>query len=132
MIVLDENIDVNQRRQLQRWRIHFKHVGTTIGRRGMKDRDQILPLLHQLPRPTFFTYDLGLYDRGLRHPNYCLVCLDVSLTQGAEYVRRLLKHPSFKTKSRRVGKVIRVTATGITYWALREQDQISLPWCSGG
>lgn len=49
MILLDENVDVLvRRRRLRDWRIRFKHIGTSIGRRGMKDVDEILPLLHRL------------------------------------------------------------------------------------
>jgi hypothetical protein len=128
MIVLDENIDVKERRRLQSWQIHYKHIGTTIGQRGMKDRNQILPLLHQLRRPSFFTFDLGFYDPAVRHANYCLVCLDISLAQGAQYIRRFLRHPSFNTKSKRMGKVVRVTSSSVTYWALGSQDHVKSFW----
>ena len=57
MIVLDENIDEPQRRQLDMWRIRVRQVGVEIGRLGMKDLNEIILLLHGLRRSTFFTRD---------------------------------------------------------------------------
>ena len=54
MIILDENLPDSQRQLLKGWRISFRQIGFEIGREGMKD-DEIIPLLHGLNRPTFFT-----------------------------------------------------------------------------
>lgn len=48
MIILDENIDEPQRRRLEMWRIHIRQIGVEVGHLGMKDRDEIIPLLHSL------------------------------------------------------------------------------------
>jgi hypothetical protein len=56
VIVLDENIIDNQRRQLTSWRLPARQIGYELGRKGMKD-SEIIPFLHQLNRPTFFTRD---------------------------------------------------------------------------
>lgn len=45
----------------------------------MKDRGDIIPLLHDLRRVTFFTHDLGFFDPSLCHKRYALICLDVKL-----------------------------------------------------
>jgi len=50
--ILDENIIASQRAQLRKWRIRFNQIGTEIGRRGMKDLTEIVPLLHSLRKPT--------------------------------------------------------------------------------
>jgi hypothetical protein len=55
MNILDEDIGLNQRRSLESRKIHFRQIGVEIGRSGMKDRNEVIPLLHQLKRPTFFT-----------------------------------------------------------------------------
>lgn len=55
MIVLDENIDEPQRRRLEMWRIRVRQIGVEVGRLGMKDLNEIIPLLHGLRRSTFFT-----------------------------------------------------------------------------
>jgi hypothetical protein len=58
----------------------------------MKDIDEIIPLLHTLKRPTFFTRDHDYYKPYLRHPGYCLALLDVEFDEAAEYIRRFLRH----------------------------------------
>jgi hypothetical protein len=55
------------------------------GRQGMKDLDEIIPLLHRLRRPTFFTHDLGFFDHALCHKGYTLICLDVRAKETAVY-----------------------------------------------
>jgi hypothetical protein len=65
--ILDENIVASQCAQLQKWGIRFSHIGTDFGRQGMKDLTEIVPLLHRLRRPTFFTHDLGFFDPLLSH-----------------------------------------------------------------
>jgi len=128
MNVLDENIDAPQREQLQSDKIHFRRVGGEIGRLGMKDRNQIIPLLHTLRRPTFFTRDHGFYHPTLRHSGYCPVYLDVLADEAAEYIRRLLRHPAFRTQSQRLGKVVRVHHGGVSYWQVGERRAHDLGW----
>lgn len=72
----------------------------------MKDLDEIIPLLHRLRRPTFFTHDLGFFDHALCHKGYTLICLDVRAKETALYIRRCLRHPEFQTEKQRLGKVI--------------------------
>jgi hypothetical protein len=72
MNVLDENIVREQRERLQSWKIHFRLIAGDLGRRGMKDRNEIIPLLHRLRLPTFFTRDQDFYQPDLRHDGYCL------------------------------------------------------------
>ena len=79
---------------------------------------QIIPLLHSLRRPTFFTRDLGFYERNLCHPQYCLVCMAVGQYEAAAFARRLLRHPEFDTQARRMGTVIRVSRGGLRVWRL--------------
>ena len=90
MIVLDENIDEPQRRRLEMWRIRVKQIGVDVGRLGMKDLNEIIPLLHGLRRSTLFTRDRDFYDPDLAHRNYCLVYLDIEPTETAQFVRAFL------------------------------------------
>ena len=53
------------------------------------------------------------------------VCDDLLV---AEYVRRLLRHPGFNTRAKRLGKVIRLSPTGITFFALRKNQEQQLSW----
>ncbi|SRR5260370_23403788 len=75
MNILDENVADSQQSLLRKKRVRLRQIGQDLGRKGMKD-DELIPLLHQLDRPTFFTLDGDFYDRRLRHEGYCLVHLD--------------------------------------------------------
>ena len=118
MNVLDENIVVSQRKLLRSWKIHFRRIGGELGRLGMDDREEIIPLLHSLRRPTFFTRDQDFYHPWLRHPGYCLVFLEIQPQETAQYIRRFLRHPMFRTQSQRMGKVVRIHEDGIGFWEL--------------
>lgn len=122
MNILDENIPESQRQLLRGWRIRIRQIGYELGRKGMKD-EEIIPFLHQLRRPTFFTRDLGFYERHLCHANYCLVCLSVNQYEAASFIRRFLRHPLFKTRSKRMDKVIRVSQAGIRMWQLHGEEE---------
>ncbi|MBM4256804.1 MAG: hypothetical protein FJ147_13015 [Deltaproteobacteria bacterium] len=94
----------------------------------MKDRDDILPLLHHLKRPTFFTLDHGFYHPSLLHQGYCLVFLDIWEDEVADYVHRFLRSPEFRTQSQRMGKTMRVRHTGVSYWQLHHRGEKRLRW----
>jgi hypothetical protein len=128
MNILDEDIDFHQRTPLQAWRIHVRQIGVEIGRSGMDDREEIIPWLHTLRRPTFFSCDRGFYDPQLRHPRYCLVHLDVYSHEVADYIRRFLRHKAFRTQAQRMGKVIRVRHSGITYWQIGHETEHVIGW----
>lgn len=128
MIVLDENIDVFQRRQLELWGLHFRRIGGEVGRFGMKDCNEVIPLLHTLRRPTFFTRDRDFYHPRLRHSGYCLVFLEVVPSQTAYYLRRLLRHPTFRTQAQRMGKVISVHKDGIDFWQVGVDEAQKVAW----
>jgi hypothetical protein len=93
----------------------------------MKDHE-IISLLHQVDRPTFFTLDGDFYDRRLGHDGYCLVYLAVKDEMVAEYVRRLLRHRALNSKVKRMGRVIRALQTGLTVWRVHEEQEGRLSW----
>jgi hypothetical protein len=125
--ILDENIIDGQRRLLNSWRIPVRQIGYEIGRKGMKDRE-IIPFLHQLNQPTFFTRDDDFYERRLCHAGYCLVYLDVRKEEVATFVRRVLRQTTFKTKAKRMGKVIRASHVGLAIWNLHAEKEDFLDW----
>lgn len=127
MNILDENIPRPQRELLERWRIPIRHIGFNVGRRGLQD-DEIIPFLHQLRRPTFFTRDQDFYDRHLCHLRYCLVFMNVEKNESAVFVRRLLRHTNFDTQAARMGAVIRVFRGGITVWRLHAHRETYMDW----
>ena len=127
MNILDENIIENQRELLRSWRIHVRQVGHDIAHKGISD-EEIISLLHRMPRPTFFTGDLGFYARPLCHANYGLVCLAVSKYDTAFFIRRFLRHSGFGRKSKRLGCVFLVGQTGIRFGCLRGGPEEAVGW----
>ncbi len=127
MNILDENILANQRQLLKSWRTRVHQIGYDVSRKGIKD-DEIIPFLIKQRRPTFFTRDLGFYERKLCHPRYCLVCLAVGRNEAATFVYRSLRHPKFNTKAKRLGTVIRVSQVGLQVWRLHAEQEVFLSW----
>ena len=127
MNILDENIPRNQRELLLSWRVSIRQIGYDTGRKGIQD-DEIIPLLHQLRRPTFFTRDSDFFDRRLCHQRYCLVYMDVNKYEAALFVRRVLWHPELDTQAKRMGAVIRVSNRGLLLYRLHTGELTSLDW----
>ena len=115
MNLLDENIRDDQRTLLRKWRIPFRQVGKEISRSGIEDED-LIPLLHRLHRATLFTQDQDFARQELAHDAYGLVYLEVRSKEVAEFIRRLLRHPTFDAQSKRMGLVARVHKEGVRFW----------------
>ena len=130
MILLDENIRQDQGVQLRRWRVPVRYLVEDFAQAGIKDPD-IIPLLHRLKQPTFFTHDRDFFQPGLAHPAYCLVWLDVFDGEAALFIRALLKHERFNTAAKRRGLVVRARHSGIHYWQRNGDTLRSALWLMG-
>ena len=130
MNVFDENIRADQRELLRAWRVRVRHIGHGLREKGLADQN-IIPLLLRLNRPTPFTQDGDFDNRRWCHPDYCLVVLRIPEPQAAGYIRRVLRHPRFKTWAGRRGTVLRVSPAGITVWRLHAEAEEHLPWPGG-
>jgi len=127
MNVLDENIVAEQREQLRQWGIPFRRIGEHLAVFGALD-ENLIPVLHQLPRPTFFTSDEDFFKPTLCHANYALVYLDVDDRQTATFIRRFLRHPAFDTQAKRLGIVARVQSGGVQFWRKGESGLQTAGW----
>lgn len=127
MNILDENIPENQRQLLRSWRIPMRQIGYLVGRQGLKD-SEIIPLLLQLRRATFFSLDSDFYKRDLCHGKYCLVSMDVRKQDAAVFVRRFLQHPQFDTAAKRMGLVARVSPPGLAVWRSKAAYETPVDW----
>ncbi len=127
MNVLDEQILENQRQLLRSWRIPVRQIGFDIGRKGLKD-NEIIPLLQQLKKPTFFSLDFDFFERRLCHARYAIICMNVRKQEAAVYVRRLLRHPDFDTAAKRMGKVVRLSSMGLGIWSLNAEAEVIIDW----
>ena len=127
MLVLDENLPEGQRLWLRKWRIHFRAIGIEVAASGTKDIN-LIPFLHRLANPTFFSLDRDFYRPDWAHRGYCLVWLDVRGRQAAEFIRRFLNHHAFDTQAKRMGTVARVHADGLLYWRVTERSPKTAEW----
>ena len=93
----------------------------------MKD-SEIISLLHDLASPTFITRDDDFFERNLCHAGYCLVYTAVEKSEVAVFTRRLLRHPEFNTKAKRMGAVVRVSHAGLMVWRLHNEKQQRFDW----
>jgi len=125
--ILDENILQDQRERLRGWHISIHQIGHDVGRKGMKD-SEIIPFLFQRRQPTFFTRDLDFCDHTLCHPRYCLVFLAVEKNEVAVFVRRLLRHPEFDTKAKRMGTIVRLSHAGLSLWRVNAEREVHFDW----
>ena len=127
MNIIDENIIDSQCQLLRIRRISFRQIGYGVGRQGMQDKE-IISLLHDLQRPTFFTRDDDFYNRSLCHSGYCLVYLAVRKDEAGFFMCRFIRHKEFDTVAKRMGSVIRVSHSGLSVWRLHEEKQIHFGW----
>jgi hypothetical protein len=130
MFVLDENIS-----ESEVWRLRERGIPVRllaeVARKSIDD-ENIIPVLHRLKRPTFFTKDRDFWRRKLVHPAYCLVHLDVPEHEGvvADYIRRFLGHPMFARRADRMGAVARVHVDGIHVWRRGVSKPQAVRWDS--
>jgi hypothetical protein len=56
MLLIDQNISEMEVWRLREWRIAVRVIGEEIAEKSIND-ENLLPVLHRLKRPTFFTKD---------------------------------------------------------------------------
>ncbi|MCX7014425.1 MAG: hypothetical protein NTW86_18065 [Candidatus Sumerlaeota bacterium] len=121
----------SQRERLRAWRIPVRQIGHDLAHKGLQDAE-ILPFLHHLQRPTFFTRDLGFYAREICHARYGIVCLAAAPDEAGVFIRRVLRHPRLNTQAKRMGTVARASRRGVSLWRLRAEVEEFLLWQSSG
>jgi hypothetical protein len=127
LIILDENILDCQRLLLGAWRLPVRQIGVDLGRKGMKD-DEIVVLLRGKRNATFFTRDADFYSPSLRHSGHCIVVANVGQNETAAFIRRFLRHPDFDTRTKRMGRVVRISHASLAFWRSRSQTQMRTVW----
>ncbi|HKS42609.1 MAG TPA: hypothetical protein VJX74_18500 [Blastocatellia bacterium] len=133
MIVLDEELQgLNLDDSISRW-----YRGTILIikdlRPGTVIKDEAIPaLLRQVKQPTFVTINHADFWRRVRADEaYCIICLKLSGEQVDEvpdWLRRLFKSPEFKSKKKRMGKVILASRRGLRYYAEKQNLMHILSW----
>ena len=125
MIVLDENlIGLEIETRLARWypgRICFV---TELRPNSVIKDESVTVLLQRELQPTFVTInETDFWRRAAMTNAFCIVCAalpDWRATEVPVLIRRLLRHPQFRTKKLRMGKVVRLTAEGAFYYTAED------------
>jgi len=132
MIVVDENLhDQRIMRALSSW-YPGQVVSITTLRPGTVIKDEAIPaLLVRATQPTFITINVIDFWRKVRaHSAYCIVLVVLPkerVREVSNLLRRLFRLPAFGTKALRMGRIVRLTADHIEYYASDWRIQ-SLPW----
>jgi hypothetical protein len=121
MIVLDEQLlGRGVETQIQRW-----YRGTvcyiTDLRPNTVIKDEAIPLLlRQQRQATFITInESDFWQRIASDQSFCVMCFalpDARVQELPTGVRRVLQNPLFRTKSQRMGCILRVTNTALAYY----------------
>jgi predicted GTPase len=121
MIVLDEQL---QGRNLQTLTAAW-YPGTVLYITDLRPhtviKDQAIPaLLRQQSQPTFVTINVSDFWQQIAvDDRFCVICFtlpDARVREIASVLRTVLQHPLFSTKAKRMGKVIRITDAGVTFY----------------
>ena len=121
MIVLDENLKSQSiMTAIMAW-YPGKVISISILRTGSLIKDEAIPaLLGKLVRPTFVTINVkDFWKKARPHSAYCIVNVALPKERAHEIpdlLRDLFRLPPFKTKSARMGKIIRLTWNQIDYY----------------
>jgi hypothetical protein len=133
MIVLDEQLlSYGIQASIARW---YRGVVTDITqlRPHTVILDEAIPMLLQaVSRPTFVTINVADFWRRLA-PNhrFCIVCCAVPHTRAQEVpdlLRRVLALEPFRTRSRRLGKIVRVSPQYVRYYTTDTQAIHFIAW----
>ena len=81
MLIVDENVSEIEVWRLREWGIVVRQIGRDVAKVSAAD-ENILPVLHRLKRPTFFSRDRDFWKSELVHRSYCLVFLDIREHEG--------------------------------------------------
>jgi hypothetical protein len=133
MIVLDEQLlSYGIQASIARW-----YRGTVTDITQLRPHTVILDdaipmLLRAVSRPTFVTINVtDFWRRVAPNARFCIVCCAVPHTRAqdvSDLLRRVLALEPFRTRSRRLGKVVRVSPQRVHYYTTDTHALHRLAW----
>jgi hypothetical protein len=124
-IVLDEHLGRTEVLEpLRKWITAVK-IEDLVPDETLKD-DRILQTLRNRKQPTFVTLDAGFFHKRRCDHRYCLIYAVVPRQQQNRIpplLRQLLRLPELKTKTVRMGKVVRVSEKMIEFWQVGDDKR---------
>ncbi len=127
MIVLDEQLlGRNLEVEIAQWYRGTVSFITDLRPNTVIKDDAIPKLLRQQNQPTFVTInESDFWQKIAIDHRYCVVCFTLPDSRAHEIpqsLRSLLRRPEFRTKAKRMGKVIRVTGTEISWYSYDDRE----------
>ena len=121
MIVLDEQLlGRGIERDIAQWYKGTVQFITDLRPHTIIKDDAIPILLRQQLQPTFVTInDQDFWRKVDIDHRFCVVCFvwpDTRVLEISQTLRLLFRHPEFRTKRQRMGKVVRMTKEDIRYY----------------
>jgi hypothetical protein len=132
MLVLDEQLlGRNLEAALGRWyRSPVRFITDLRPRTVIKD-DAIPVLFRQQQHATFLTINEPDFWRKVSiDARFCVICFALPDSRAREIpglLRAVFRLPSFRTKARRMGKVLRVAHRTVSYYTYRERQIREVP-----
>jgi hypothetical protein len=126
MLVLDEQLlGRHLEAVLRRWYRGPVRFITEL-RPGTVIKDEVIPvLLRQQQHTTFLTInEADFWRRVAIDAHFCVVCFALPDSRAREIpalLRVIFRLPAFRTKARRMGKVLRVMPQTVRYYTYRER-----------
>lgn len=132
MIILDEQLlKQSIRVAIAKWYRGSVRVVPDLRPQTVIKDDAIPDLLRRENQPTFVTInEKDFWKKVPIDSLFCVVCFPLPYTRVDEIpqaLRALFRHPEFKTKAARMGKVIRVSQKGIAYYNFDERKIRRIP-----
>lgn len=127
MLILDEQLlGRNLELELARW-YRGPVMFITSLRPDTIIKDEAIPsLLRQQRSATFLTINEADFWRKVSVDHrFCVVCFPLPDSQAGEIpnlLRAVFRHHLFHTKARRMGKVLRVTRSTVSYYTYRDRQ----------
>jgi hypothetical protein len=128
--LLDEQLDIEEvLPPLPKW-IKVQRLIELRPREIIRD-DRVPGILLTLKQPTFITIDQDFWKRRLCHLGYCILYFALRDDQQEllpDLLCASLRHPEFRTRAKRMGKVARVSRSHIDYWQFQTRGLQHLEW----
>jgi hypothetical protein len=130
-VVLDDQLSSPLVRDpLTRWTT-VRFLREIRPREVIKD-ERVPAILWTLRGPTFVTIDDWFWDRRRCDARYCIVYIALREDEqedAPDLLRRLFRHPDFRTRALRMGKVVRISRERMVWWQRGDDRQhtVDLP-----
>jgi hypothetical protein len=129
-LILDDHLDVlHLVPTIQKWSKVERLASLRPDEHILDER--VPEILLTLNSPTFLTLDHDFWNRNLCNPGYSIFVFDLEDKEQVmipSMLRCAFRIPEFRSRAKRMGKIVRVSRKNIAYWEFQELDLRILAW----